>query len=422
MKVVVAIDSFKGSLSSIDAGNAAKAGILKVYKDADVVVKPLADGGEGTTEALVDGLGGELVYVDVTGPLGERTRAKYGILSDRKTAVMEMAQAAGITLLKREALNPWKATTFGVGEMIADAVNRGCREFIVGIGGSATTDGGVGMLQALGVEFLDSEGNEIGCGICDLDKIEQIRTEHMMPELRACHFQIACDVKNPLCGKNGAVYVFGAQKGVKESEKSIFDEKMRHYADMTEKLMSMHSSEINMSSYITDMSSSGTNMSSYIADMHSSEINMSNPIMNTRSSCQEGAGAAGGLGFAFLNYFPNAQLKSGIDIVLAAVELEKVLADADIVITGEGCLDFQTAMGKVPVGVARLAKKYGCKVIAFAGGVTKDAGKCNDEGIDAFFPIVRGVTTLDEAMAWENAGQNMSLAVEQAFRLIRLFD
>lgn len=375
MKVVVAIDSFKGSLTSMEAGNAARKGILNVCQ-ADIVVKPLADGGEGTTEALISGLGGEFVTVEVTGPLGKKTTARYGIMKDGKTAVMEMAEASGIVLVKREELNPWEATTYGVGEMIRDAVEHGCRKFIVGIGGSATTDGGVGMLQALGVEFLDKEGNSVRPGIRDLDKISRIRTERMIPELRKCCFQIACDVKNPLCGENGAVYVYGPQKGVKEEEKPLLDKKMRHFAEKTRELWGVDHSN------------------------------------------HEGAGAAGGLGFAFLSYLQNVELKSGIDIVLQAIQLEKELQDSDLVITGEGRLDFQTAMGKVPVGVARLAKKYNNKVIAFAGGVTEDAGKCNEEGIDAFFPIVRGVTTLEEAMEPETAARNMALAVEQVFRLL----
>lgn len=375
MKVVIAIDSFKGSLSSIEAGNAARAGI-KTVCGAKVVVKPLADGGEGTTEALVEGLGGNYVTLNVKGPLGETTTAKYGILGDKKTAVMEMAAASGIILVKREELDPWKATTYGVGEMIRDAVKRGCREFIIGIGGSATTEGGIGMLKALGYEFFDAEGKPVREGVCDLDKIALIDGTNVPEELKECHFQIACDVRNPLCGENGAVYVYGPQKGVKEGERAVMDEKMHRYAEKTTEYFGVD------------------------------------------NSLHEGAGAAGGLGYAFLSYLPNAELKPGIDIVLEAIGLEEEVMDADIVITGEGRLDFQTAMGKVPVGVAHLAKKYHAKVLAFAGSVTTDAGKCNEEGIDAFFPIVRGVTTLDEAMVPENAKRNMELSVEQAFRLL----
>ena len=375
MKVVVAIDSFKGSLSSIEAGNAAKEGILKACR-ADVIVKPLADGGEGTTEALVEGLGGTYAEIKVMGPMGLPTKAKYGIMEDGRTAVMEMAEAAGIILVKREELNPWKASTTGVGELIRDAIKRGCREFIIGIGGSATTEGGIGMLQALGYVFYDSEGNVLPPVFESLGRIEKISKENVPAELEECHFQIACDVTNPLCGENGAVYVFGPQKGVMPDEKKEMDESMMHYADKTAEFIGKDNSQA------------------------------------------AGAGAAGGLGFAFLSYLPNVELKSGITIVLEAIGLEKELADADIVVTGEGRLDFQTAMGKVPVGVAHLAKKYGCKVIAFAGGVTEDAGKCNEEGIDAFFPIVRGVTTLDEAMNTETAKKNMVLCAEQVFRLL----
>lgn len=381
MKIVIAIDSFKGSMSSMEAGNAAKAGILRACGDGtEIAVKPLADGGEGTTDALVEGLGGEYVSVWVTGPLGEKTNARYGILGDGRTAVMEMAEASGIVLVKRDELDPSRATTYGVGEMILDAMRRGCREFIIGIGGSATSEGGIGMLQALGYEISDADGRPVGPGLQDMERIASICKEHVPEELKECHFSIACDVKNPLCGENGAVYVYGPQKGVREEEKPIFDEKMRHFADKTEEYLKK--------------------------------------ISGTDHRWAEGAGAAGGLGFAFLSYLPNVELKSGIDIVLDAIGLEEEVKDADIVITGEGRLDSQTAMGKVPVGVARLAKKYGAKVIAFAGGVTKDAGKCNAAGIDAFFPIVRGVTTLDEAMVPENAKENMVLSVEQVFRAI----
>ncbi len=373
MKVVIAIDSFKGSLSSMEAGNAAKAGIRRACS-AEIIVKPLADGGEGTTEALVEGLGGRYVSAEVTGPLGEKTNARYGILKDGQTAVLEMAEAAGITLVDREELDPYRATTYGVGEMILDAVKRGCRRFIIGIGGSATTEGGAGMLQALGYGITDGDGKPIRHGIRDLDQIAHISMENVPEVLKECQFQIACDVKNPLCGETGAVWVYGPQKGVREEDKRIFDRKLQHFAEKTAE------------------------------------------YTGTDHRLTEGAGAAGGLGFAFLSYLPNVELRPGIDIVIEATGLEQELKDADLVITGEGRLDFQTAMGKVPVGVARLAKRYGIKVLAFAGSVTKDAAECNSAGIDAFFPIVRGVTTLEEAMDPENAKENMVLCVEQVFR------
>lgn len=377
MKVVIAIDSFKGSMSSMQAGYAAKKGIQKVC-DAEVIVKPLADGGEGTMEALVEGLDGRLESVEVRGPLGHTVTARYGILGDGVTAVIEMAQAAGITLIPSDQLDPWRTTTFGVGEMICDAISKGCREFIIGIGGSATTDGGVGMLQALGYELLREDGEMLRPGIQDLDRLQEIKADKVLPELARCRFRIACDVKNPLCGDHGAVYIYGPQKGVKPEERQLLDQKMQHYARRTVLFVG--------------------------ADYRESP----------------GAGAAGGLGFACISYLPNAILQSGIDIVLDAVRLKEELDDADLVITGEGRLDAQTAMGKVPIGVARLAKQYGKPVLAFAGGVTPGAERCNEEGIDAFFPIVRGVSTLEEAMETQTAQQNMSSAVEQVFRLLRM--
>ncbi|MCH5348179.1 MAG: glycerate kinase [Oscillospiraceae bacterium] len=378
MRVVIAIDSFKGSLTSMEAGYAAREGILRAVPQAEIIVKPLADGGEGTTAALIEGLGGKFVSAEVTGPLGGKVTAKYGIMNDN-TAVMEMAEAAGIVLVDRNDLNPHIATTYGVGEMILDAVKRGCRKFIIGIGGSATTDGGVGMLQAIGYKFLDSNGDQIPFGIDPLDMIEKISSDNVIPELDECYFLIACDVRNPLCGENGAVYVFGFQKGVKENEKEVLDQKMRHYADKTAK------------------------------------------FTGTDNRDAEGAGAAGGLGFAFLSCMKNAELRPGADIVLEAVGLESNIKDSDIVVTGEGRLDSQTAMGKAPIGVARLAKKYGKRVIAFAGSVSDDAAKCNDEGIDAFFPILREVTTLEEAMDKETAKKNMALAAEQVFKILYYF-
>lgn len=376
MKVVVAMDSFKGSLGSYEAGQAVKEGILNACSDAEVVVKPLADGGEGTVKSLIEGLGGRCVTAEVTGPMGQRTAAKYGILADGRTAVMEMAEAAGITLVKKEDLNPWKASTTGIGEMILDAAGRGCRAFLIGIGGSATTEGGIGMLQALGYVFYDEEGKILPPAAESLGRISRISKDHVPEVLEECRFLIACDVSNPLCGENGAVCVYGPQKGVKEEEKKKLDAAMRHYAEKTAAFTGKE---------------------------------------NSRAA---GAGAAGGLGFAFLSYFADAELKSGISVVLEAVGLEKEVKDADIVVTGEGRLDAQTAMGKAPAGVAKLAKQYGCTVLAFAGSVSDDAGACNEEGIDAFFPVIRGITTLEEAMKEENARKNIALSAEQVFRLL----
>ena len=375
MKVVVAIDSLKGSLSSTQAGLAVKQGILSARPDAKVVIKPLADGGEGTTDSLIEGLGGTRIDLQVTGPLGSPVSAYYGYMEESKTAVLEMASAAGLTLVPAAQKDPLTATTYGVGEMILDAVCRGCRKFIIGIGGSATNDGGLGMLKALGYRFLDKDGYDPGEGAQALSKIASISTENMNPLLKDCEFQVACDVTNPLCGPNGATYIYGPQKGVTEEMKAPLDTAMEHYAKVT-------------------------------AD-----------ATQTQFADATGAGAAGGLGFAFLSYL-KATLVPGIDLILDAINLEKELQDADVVVTGEGRLDHQTAMGKAPIGVARLAKKYGAIVVAFAGSVTKDASACNQAGIDAFFPIVRGITTLEEAMDPANARENLSLTAEQVFSLI----
>lgn len=375
MKVVIAIDSLKGSLSSMEAGMAIKDGILAAKPDAEVIVKPLADGGEGTTDALIEGMNGERIDLTVTGPMHTPVDAYYGYLKDTNTAVMEMASAAGITLVPDSEKNPLLATSYGVGEMINDAIQRGCRNFIIGIGGSVTNDGGIGMLKALGVRFLDENGEDAGEGGQALAKIARIDVSGMNPLLKECHIQVACDVNNPLCGKNGSTYVYGPQKGVTEDMKKTLDEAMAHFARVTSETLE-------------------------------------NDYMNT-----PGAGAAGGLGYAFLAY-TGAALTPGIELILDAVGLEEELSGADVVVTGEGRLDFQTAMGKAPVGVARLAKKYNAKVIAFAGSVTKEATACNKEGIDAFFPILRGVCTLAEAMNPVTARNNMTATVEQVFRLL----
>ena len=354
MKVVIAIDSLKGSLSSMEAGYAIADGICKVHgQDAEIVVRPLADGGEGTVEVLVSGMNGVIQNVMVTGPLGTTVNCEYGIIESSHTAVIEISGAAGITLVPSEKRNPLYTTTYGVGEVIKDAIAKGCRRFIVGIGGSATNDGGIGMLQALGYGFLDKEGKQVPLGARGLEILEEIT--------------------NILCGENGCSAVFGPQKGATLPVIIQMDKWLENYAALTE------------SKYTK-------------ANAH-----------------QAGTGAAGGLGFAFLS-FTNAVLESGIKIVLEETNLEKYMENADIVITGEGRLDGQTAMGKAPVGVAALAKKYGKPVLAFAGAVERDARKCNEHGIDAFFPILRGVVTLEEAMKNENAKRNLADTAEQVYR------
>ena len=377
MNIVIAIDSFKGSMTSMEAGKSAAEGIRRVYPDAQIQVRPLADGGEGTVEALTAGLGGKLVTIPVTGPAGLLVDCPYGIVEETKTAIIEMSGAAGITQVTEAQRNPLHTTTYGVGEVIKDAIHKGCRRFIVGIGGSATNDGGLGMLQALGFDMLDASGQPVsmfGKGLADL---AQISTDHVFPELADCTFRIACDVTNPLCGEHGCSAVFGPQKGATPEIVQQMDGWLSAYAALAKN---------------------------------------SFPKANPNHA---GAGAAGGLGFAFLTFF-NATLESGVKIVLEETRLSDYVKDADIVLTGEGRLDGQTVMGKAPIGVAQTAKEHGCTVLGFSGSVAKDASACNEKGIDAFFPILRGVSTLEEAMDTEKARQNMADTVEQVFRLLKL--
>ena len=421
MKILIAIDSFKGSLSSKEAGEAIKTGILRVVPDAEVLISPLADGGEGTVETLVEALGGSLETVRVKGPLFQEVEAHYGILSesekfqaetesnphretlpknhskecseahsdtpsetdsqyspkDGKLAVMEMSQASGITLVSPEERNPLKTGSYGVGEMILDAYHKGCRRFLIGIGGSATNDGGIGMLSALGFRFTKENGEEIspcGEGLKDLARIENT---FVSKDLLQCSFQIACDVENPLYGENGASLVYGFQKGGNKELLSQMDLWMKRYSELVKEY---------------------------------------NPAANPEVP---GSGAAGGLGFAFRSFL-QGELKSGVSLILEETNLSEKMQGADLVITGEGRLDEQSSMGKAPIGVAKLAKAQGIPVLAFAGAVTVGAKACNQAGIDAYFPILREITTLEDAMNKENARRNLEDTVEQVIRLYRL--
>ena len=382
MKIVIAIDSFKGSLTSYEAGNSIADGIRNAMPDANITIRPLADGGEGTVDALTSGNNGFIKNITVTGPVGRPVKSMYGILNSNgsPTAVIEMAKAAGITLVPADfpadMRNPLYTTTYGVGELIKDAINEGCRNFIIGIGGSATNDGGIGMLQALGFGMLDDNGCRVPFGAIGLKNLKSITTDNVLPELSECTFRIACDVTNPLCGANGCSAVFGPQKGATPQMITDMDRWLAHYAD--------------------------------IAGMTSGKADARFP----------GSGAAGGMGFAF-HTFLNASLESGTHIILEATNLRQYIRTADIVVTGEGRLDSQTVMGKAPAGVAAIAKEYGIPVIAFCGCASKDAGVCNDNGIDAFFPILTGVTTLEEAMSPDTARRNAAATAEQVFRLIK---
>lgn len=388
MKILIAIDSFKGSLSSKEAGEAIKSGILRVIPDAEVLISTLADGGEGTVETLVEALGGSLETVRVKGPLFQEVEAHYGILSDSqyspkdgKLAVMEMSQASGITLVSPEERNPLKTSSYGVGEMILDAYHKGCRRFLIGIGGSATNDGGIGMLSALGFRFTKENGEEIrpcGEGLKDLARIENASVpEGLLQGLLQCSFQIACDVENPLYGENGASLVYGFQKGGNKELLSQMDLWMKRYSELVKEY---------------------------------------NPAANPEAP---GSGAAGGLGFAFRSFL-QGELKSGISLILEETKLSEKMQGADLVITGEGRLDEQSAMGKAPIGVAKLAKAQRIPVLAFAGAVTVGAKACNQAGIDAYFPILREITTLEDAMNKENTRRNLEDTVEQVIRLYHL--
>ena len=336
----------------------------------------LADGGEGTVDAIVYAQNGEKVTVSVSDPLGRSIMAEYGICG--RTAVIEMSAAAGITLVDGADKDPLRTTTYGVGQLIRDAIEKGCRDFIIGIGGSATNDGGTGMLSALGYRFLDKNGKEIALCGAGLEHIESVDGSGAMRELKECSFTVACDVKNPLCGENGCSRIFAPQKGATPKTVEDMDKWLGKYAEITK----AYNPEADMNAH--------------------------------------GAGAAGGMGFAFMAYL-SGKLRSGIEIIIKETMLEEKIRCADVVVTGEGKLDGQSVMGKAPVGVATCAKKYSKPVIAFAGAVTDDAGVLNGCGIDAFFSITPKPCSLEDAMDIEKASENLTSTCEQAFRTIKIF-
>ena len=374
-KVLVAMDSFKESLTTMQAGNAVKEGVLSVWPDADILALPMADGGEGTLDALIVGLGGEKVPVTVCGPLGDRVDASYGVIEHRGYAVIEIVQAVGLNLVQPADRGPLLTTTYGVGEMILDAMDRGYQNIMVGLGGSATNDAGLGMLGALGFKFLDGAGKPVGICGQDVGKVRAIDVSQADKRLRDCRFTIACDVRNPLCGENGATAVYGPQKGATPDVIEALDRELRGYSQITAS------------------------------------------VLGKDLSGEPGAGAAGGLGFAFLAFL-NAEMQPGVEVVMDAIALETAIVGADFVVTGEGKLDAQTVMGKVPIGVAQRAKKHGAIVIAFSGCAEDDAETCNDFGIDAYFPIISMPQSAQEVMESQTAEKNLKTAVKQVFRLI----
>jgi glycerate 2-kinase len=375
MKIVIAPDSFKESMSAMEAACAIEKGFKQVLPNAEYVKVPMADGGEGTVRSLVDATGGEIRKETVTGPLGTAVEAFYGLTGDRKTAVIEMAAASGIHLVPKEKRNPLVTTTKGTGELIRAALDQRVERIVIGIGGSATNDGGAGMAQALGARLLDRDGNPLGFGGGELSKLDSIDLSQLDPRLKEVHIEVACDVDHPLTGKRGASAVFGPQKGATPEMVTILDANLARFAQVVKETLGIDVDPI------------------------------------------PGAGAAGGLG-AGLIAFLGASLKRGVDVVAEAVQLDKHMAQASLVITGEGKIDGQTIHGKTPVGVAKRAKKYGVPVIGIAGMLGEDCDAVYRHGIDALFSIVPGTVSLETALL--NGEKYTEQLAENLARLIRL--
>lgn len=375
MKVIIAPDSFKESIDALGVANAIEKGFRKVFPDVDIVKIPMADGGEGTVQSIISVTNGKIMRKNVTGPLGETVEAYFGILGDRQTAIIEMAAASGLHLVPKEKRNPLWMTTKGTGELILAAVEAGATKIIIGLGGSATNDGGMGMAKALGIKFLDDDGKEIGDGGGNLSKLAKIDVSNMDPRLQNLKILVACDVESPLIGENGASRIFGPQKGASPSMIQQLDENLAHYAEIIKR-----------------------DIGKDVAHL-------------------PGSGAAGGLG-AGLIAFLNAELKSGVELVLEATNFKEQLKDAELVITGEGKIDSQTIYGKTPIGVAKLAKESGVPVIAIAGNLSHDFEVVYDYGIDALFSIVPGVTTIEEALS--KAAMNIENTATNIARLYKL--
>jgi glycerate kinase len=376
MKIVLAPDSYKNSLTAKQVAQSMKKGFAKVYPDAEFVNVPMADGGEGTVQSLVDARNGQMVTETVVNPLGNKTQAQYGLIDDGQVAVIEMAQASGIQFINQFTKNPYVTTTFGTGELIKSAINKGAKTIIIGIGGSATNDGGAGMAQALGAKLLDDKGEELQYGGAMLKKLDHIDISEMLPELKDVKVIIASDVTNPLTGKNGASHVFGPQKGASPEMADFLDEALSHYADVLKRDL-------------------GKNLEQ-----------------------TPGAGAAGGLGAGLLA-FTNSQMRSGVDIVVDYTGLKNIVQDADVVITGEGQIDFQTKFGKTPIGVAKATKAVNpnATVIAIAGSVGEKISELYPLGIDAIFTCVPGVEDLSKAIA--DTDKNLQQVSENIARLIK---
>lgn len=373
MRFVLAPDSFKESLTAKEVADAMEIGIKKVFPDAECIKVPMADGGEGTVQSLVDGTNGKMYEVSVTGPLGESVNARYGILGDNETAVIEMAEASGIHYVEKEKRNPLITTTFGTGEVIKAALDKGVKKVIIGIGGSATNDGGAGMIQALGGRLLDQYGNDLPFGGGALNKLSKIDLTNFDKRINDIKIEVACDVNNPLTGEEGASAIFGPQKGATEEMINTLDSNLSHYAKIVKDQL-------------------GKDMAS-----------------------KNGAGAAGGLGFALIS-FCNGELKPGIEIVIKYSNLDTKIQGASYVLTGEGSIDEQTKFGKTPYGVAQIAKKYKIPVIAVAGNIGKGVEELYDLGFNSILSIMPGVMTLEKALS--TGKENIERTVENIARLL----
>ena len=376
MKILIASDSFKGSATTMEVADRIEKGLIRIIPELEVLKLPMADGGEGTVETLVYGMDGKFVYEEVTGPLGDRVQAKYGIIQDQ-IAIIEMAEASGLVLVEEERRNPSLTSTYGTGELILSALQRGYGKIYVGIGGSATNDGGVGMARALGYRFLDRDGNEIPEGGGGLDGLRRIDRSNVTPLLEDAQITVMCDVENPLYGPDGAAYVYGPQKGADPQMAQLLDRNLRHLADILKEDMDVDIGDV------------------------------------------PGAGAAGGLGGGLMA-FCGADLRPGIEMVLDILEFDGLLKDVDLVITGEGRIDGQSSKGKVPAGVAKRARKLNKPLVAMAGGVGEGTEILHTMGIDLILPIVDRPMGLLDAM--EGVGILLEKTGERLGRIIRLAD
>lgn len=373
--IVLAPDSFKESMTAKEVCLAMEKGIKKANDKINCIHVPMADGGEGTMQSLIDATNGKAYSIKVVGPLSNEVEAQYGILGDGEVGVIEMASASGIHLVPKEKRNPLITTTYGTGQLIKACLDKGVKKILIGIGGSSTNDGGAGAIEALGAKFLDEEGREIGFGGGNLGKLKKIDLSNFDERLSKIEIEVACDVNNPLCGEKGASNVFGPQKGATKEMTLVLDNNLRHYADIIKE-------------------------------------QCGKDVINI-----PGAGAAGGLGAGLLAFL-DGKLKKGIDLVIKYSGLEKKIKFCDIVFTGEGSIDYQTKFGKTPIGVARLAKNYGKPVIALAGKVGDNIDDLYENGIDSIFGIMRGITSIEEAL--ENGKENVEKASENIMRLINI--